>query len=151
MPLPFPGTNPYLEQDDVWYDFHDKLMPSIAEVLVAQVRPNYIVKSDEHIYVHKRALEPSRRFQGRADLGVAGSETVAGLPLSAGVIEARVRVHVPALDVERVAFVEDPRPQEPQAGDGDRGAEPGEQAAGAGSRPVRGEASATAGQSGPTA
>ena len=22
MPSPFPGMNPYLEQDDVWHDFH---------------------------------------------------------------------------------------------------------------------------------
>jgi hypothetical protein len=44
--------NPYLEQDDAWRDFHGKVLPAISERLVPQVVPNYIVKMDEHIYVH---------------------------------------------------------------------------------------------------
>ena len=50
MSSPFPGMNPFLEQDDVWHDFHEKIIPMIAERLVVQVRPEYIVKIDEHIY-----------------------------------------------------------------------------------------------------
>jgi hypothetical protein len=44
MPSPFPGMNPYLEQDDAWHDFHEKFLPAIAERLVPQVRPNYMTK-----------------------------------------------------------------------------------------------------------
>jgi hypothetical protein len=106
MPSPFPGMNPFLEQDDVWHDFHEKLMPAIAERLVAQVRPNYIIKIDEHIYVHEQPQEPSRRLMERADVGVAGSGSGPGGRVGAGVLEAPVRVHVPVLDVERLAFVE---------------------------------------------
>jgi hypothetical protein len=98
--------NPYLEQDDVWHDFHEKLMPAIAEQLVAQVRPNYIVKIDEHIYVHEHPLEASRRLLGRADIGLAESGLIRGGHVLAGVLEAPVRVQVPALDVERLAYVE---------------------------------------------
>jgi hypothetical protein len=50
MPSPFPGMNPFLEQDDAWHDFHEKIIPAIAERLVAEVRPAYIVKIDEHFY-----------------------------------------------------------------------------------------------------
>jgi hypothetical protein len=25
MPSPFPGMNPYLETDDAWHDFHEKV------------------------------------------------------------------------------------------------------------------------------
>lgn len=46
MPSPFPGMNPYLEQDDAWHDFHERLMPALAEALLPQVRPRYIVKLD---------------------------------------------------------------------------------------------------------
>ena len=42
MPSPFPGMNPFLEQDDAWHDFHEKIIPMIAERLVVQVRPEYI-------------------------------------------------------------------------------------------------------------
>src|SRR3954452_22168944 len=109
MPSPFPGMNPYLEQDDVWHDFHEKIIPAIAERLVAQVRPKYIVKIDEHIYVHE--IEPdaaSRRFLGRADLSVASAERVS-LSMSgraaSSVAEAPVEVRLPADDVERLSFV----------------------------------------------
>ena len=35
MPSPFPGMNPFLEQDDVWHDFHEKIIPMIAERLAS--------------------------------------------------------------------------------------------------------------------
>jgi hypothetical protein len=41
--------NPYLEQDDAWHDFHERFLPLVADLLITQVRPNYIVKIDEHI------------------------------------------------------------------------------------------------------
>jgi hypothetical protein len=110
MPSPFPGMNPYLEQDDVWHDFHKKIIPAIAERLVAQVRPKYIVKIDEHVYVHE--IEPdaaARRFLGRADLSVASAERVSpstGGRAASSVAEASVEVRLPADDVERLAFVE---------------------------------------------
>ncbi len=58
MPSPFPGMNPYLEQDDAWHDFHERFIPLAADVLGAQVRPNYIVKIDEHVYVHELPPDP---------------------------------------------------------------------------------------------
>jgi hypothetical protein len=45
--------NPYLEQDDAWHDFHERFLPLVADLLVAQVRPAYIVKIDEHVYDHE--------------------------------------------------------------------------------------------------
>src|SRR4051794_30531624 len=65
MPSPFPGMNPYLEQDDVWHDFHEKFLPALAEQLVPQVRPHYIVKLDEHVYVHELPEEDSSPVQDR--------------------------------------------------------------------------------------
>ena len=67
MPSPFPGMNPYLEQDDVWHDFHERFLPTAAELIGAQVQPDYIVKIDEHVYVHELPPEP-QRLLGRADL-----------------------------------------------------------------------------------
>ena len=67
MPSPFPGMNPYLEQEDVWHDFHERFIPLAATLLGGQLRPRYIVKIDEHIYVHELAAE-SRRWVGRADV-----------------------------------------------------------------------------------
>ena len=33
MPYPFPGMNPYLEQEDVWHDFHERFIPLAATLL----------------------------------------------------------------------------------------------------------------------
>ncbi len=57
MPSPFPGMNPYLEQEHVWQDFHDTMIPMIRERLSPQVSPNYLVKIEEHIYIHEPAAE----------------------------------------------------------------------------------------------
>jgi hypothetical protein len=50
--------NPYLEQDDAWPDFHERSLPLVADLLVAQVRPNYIVKIDEHLAPARVGLPP---------------------------------------------------------------------------------------------
>lgn len=41
---PFPGMDPFVEQEDVWRDFHKRAVPTIAEMLLTQLRPKYIVK-----------------------------------------------------------------------------------------------------------
>ncbi len=33
MPSPFPGMNPFLEQERVWHDFHKRFIPTAAEML----------------------------------------------------------------------------------------------------------------------
>ena len=32
MPSPFPGMNPYLEQEDAWHDFHESFMPRMRRL-----------------------------------------------------------------------------------------------------------------------
>src|SRR2546430_12888837 len=70
MPSPFPGMNPYLEQDDVWQDCHQSLLPAMREVLTAQLDEGYVVKVEAHLFVHELPAE-ERRFLGRADVGVS--------------------------------------------------------------------------------
>ena len=37
MPSPFPGMNPFLERDDVWPDFHHRLIGRMAGAIADQV------------------------------------------------------------------------------------------------------------------
>src|SRR5205085_12636690 len=53
MPSPFPGMNPYLEQEEVWQDFHQSFIPLVRAVLAEQVRPAYVVKVEEHLFIHE--------------------------------------------------------------------------------------------------
>jgi len=109
MPSPFPGMNPFLEQEDAWHDFHERFIPVVATILGGQLRPRYIVKIDEHIYVHELAAE-TRRSVGRADVSLGrSSHEVAHEPAPGavtGLLEAPARVRLPAVDHERLSYVE---------------------------------------------
>lgn len=103
MPSPFPGMNPYLEQADTWQDFHQRFITHAAAVIGAQVRPNYIVKIDEHVYLREPAAD-ERVLIGRGDVTVARpretSDAGQALPTKA---PAYARLPV---DVERQSFIE---------------------------------------------
>ncbi len=106
MPSPFPGMNPYIEQDAFWQDFHLEFLPEIRRRLVAQVRPKYIVMLDEHIYVQELPAEP-RRLVGRADVSLAAPPRPRAEESAAvGILEAPVQVQIPVQDVRRVPFLE---------------------------------------------
>ena len=105
MPSPFPGMNPYLEQEDAWHDFHESFMPRVRDLISAQVDPRYIVKIDEHVFVHEFSAE-TRRFLGRADIAVGRQGTDTGNDRTTAVMESPAEGYLPAVDVERLAFVE---------------------------------------------
>ncbi|MGO9462649.1 MAG: DUF4058 family protein [Isosphaeraceae bacterium] len=67
MPSPFPGMNPYIEQDAYWRDSHLEFLPAIRERLVAQVRRKYIVLLDERIEVYDATSYADFIYAGRLD------------------------------------------------------------------------------------
>src|SRR5207248_3185586 len=91
-------------QADVWHDFHESVMPEIREALAAQMGPQYVVKIDEHIYIHELATG-ERNLLGRADVGVAHPTSLEG-PGGASTVAAPVMIWLPEVDVERQSFVE---------------------------------------------
>jgi len=101
--------NPYLEQEEVWQDFHQSFIPLARELLAAQVRPAYVVKIEEYLFIHE--LSANERFLlGRSDVGIKQS----GLPQEgervttpAGSVSAPYYARVPvAVDTERHSFLE---------------------------------------------
>jgi hypothetical protein len=63
--------NPYLERHDMWADFHDRLLVELSNTLIRQVRPHYVVKIEEYVYLHQLDDEEADRERvGRPDLGV---------------------------------------------------------------------------------
>jgi hypothetical protein len=105
MPSPFPGMNPYLEQEDAWHDFHERAIPLAADLLGTQVLPRYFVKIDEHVYIHELE-EESRRLMGRADLAMVKARTPGDQASATGLLEAPAVVRQPTVDVERLSFLE---------------------------------------------
>jgi hypothetical protein len=96
--------NPYLERDIAWHDFHERFLILGAGIIGAQVRPNYIVRVDDHIFVHELPDEP-RQPGGRADLTVTHLRAAAP-PADLALLEAPARIRVPQADVTREAYLE---------------------------------------------
>ena len=106
MPSPFPGMNPYLEQTDAFHDFHERLCPALAEALTPYVVPKYIVKLDQHVYIHELPAE-QRRLVGRSDALVASRSAAGPGGTGPAVVQAPVYGQVfLAVDVERHSFVQ---------------------------------------------
>jgi len=96
--------NPYLEQSDVWQDFHQRFLIHCADSLSPQVGPNYLVKIEVRLILHELSAE-ERRFVGIADIGVAATgerRTNAGV----AVLEAPISLQLPAVEVEKHHSVE---------------------------------------------
>ena len=105
VPSPFPGMNPFIEQAAHWQDFHTELLTTIRRSLTPQVGPNYVVRIEEHLYIHDMPPEP-RRPVGRADVSVARSGATNGAGVATDVLEAPAEVEIPEQDEERVRFLE---------------------------------------------
>lgn len=105
MPSPFPGMNPYLEQEDVWQDFHDALIPAIRDALSPQVSPHFIVKIEEHLYIHEP--EARQRFRiGSGDVIVGRAPGVSGSARATGTLEAPAHVLLPQVAIETETYLE---------------------------------------------
>ncbi|MDR3620636.1 MAG: DUF4058 family protein [Paludisphaera borealis] len=105
MPSPFPGMNPYLERDDVWPDFHHRLIGHMADALADQIDPRYLVKIEEQLYVQEAPGLP-HRIGPRADVGIKQGSGVAASGPGLSVLEAPVRIHLPWPIIEAQAFLE---------------------------------------------
>jgi hypothetical protein len=75
-------------------------------MLTHQVQPKYIVRIEEHLYVHEHP-EDSRRLLGRADVSVARSADSEERTSATGLLEAPAYGYVPlSIDVERAGYLE---------------------------------------------
>ncbi len=106
MPSPFPGMNPYLEQNDAWEDFHGRYMVALADRLDTLVGPNYFVKIEVRLYLHELSGE-ERRFFAQTDVGIARSPTgTENGGIAARIETAPVQLTMPALHTQRLSSVE---------------------------------------------
>lgn len=107
MPSPFPGMNPYLEKDTVWDDFHQQFNTRVANELTAQLRPRYIVKLEDQLYVHEKPPR-RRRLLGRGDAVVKSARSSPPTPTAIAALTevgAPVRVLLPEVRDKRKSFI----------------------------------------------
>jgi hypothetical protein len=104
MPSPFPGMNPFLEQNDTWEDFHNNFITRTQEMLSGRVGPNYYVKVEVRLYLHELSAE-ERRYFGRGDVGVTGGPVRTDSPANPS-ITAPLELRMPNVEVERHCSLE---------------------------------------------
>jgi hypothetical protein len=104
MPSPFPGMNPYLEQNDVWEDFHLNFISRSQEMLAGEVGPNYVVKIETRLYVHELSKE-ERTFVGKADVSVSVGPRVAASRSALAVAPAPAKIIFPTVDTETYTWI----------------------------------------------
>lgn len=105
MPSPFPGVNPFLEQDDAWEDFHGNFITSAQALLNPRVGSNYYVKIEVRLILHELSAE-ERRFFGKADVGVSAADSSGPGQVSSAVLAAPVQLQLPAVEIERHSSLE---------------------------------------------
>src|SRR5688500_17266040 len=79
MPSPFPGMDPYIE-DQEWEDFHARFNTALSELLAPGVEPRYIVRVERRVYVeHGLSDEDQVRW---ADVALIESDRNAPVAVS---------------------------------------------------------------------
>lgn len=106
MPSPFPGMNPYLEQHDLWQDFHDRFVPALSDALSPQVSPHFIVKIEEHIYIHEPSAEQRFRLGG-TDVGIIRPGGQTAVPGGVSTLQrAPAKILLPSVEIDKQTFLE---------------------------------------------
>ena len=109
MPSPFPGMNPFLEKPSDWRDFHGDFIVRLRAQLADQIRPAFIAKTEDHVYLHELSAEERaearRALAGIGDVvvkrrdGGAAPFASAGGAAAAAVAEPTVRRRLATLTV----------------------------------------------------
>lgn len=104
MSSPFPGMNPYLEQETVWHDFHQTFIVAMSNALVPQVRPTYLVKLEQLLFIDGGSTDARSSLRPLAAIPPTdiSSNRIPQTTLHPPVI-ARLPLNV---DIEKHAYIE---------------------------------------------
>jgi hypothetical protein len=105
MPSPFPGMDPYLEDPEIWSGVHAGLLAAICEQLGPVLRPKYVVRYEERVYVTSeedlgyRMIVPDLRVVERDPLASVGH-----LP-GASTISVPIKVELAEPEIHEASLV----------------------------------------------
>ena len=110
MPSPFPGMNPFLEKPSDWHDFHGDFLVRVRAQLASQIRPAFIAKTEDRVYLHELSAE--ERLEAREMLAGIGDVVLkrrsgdtapaAFRPGAAAVAEPSARCRLEPMAVEEI-------------------------------------------------
>jgi hypothetical protein len=71
MPSPFPGMDPYLEKPSRWPGIHHNFISVTQALLTSQLRPKYLVRIEERVYIADDYDDPRKAKMRVPDVEVA--------------------------------------------------------------------------------
>jgi len=104
MPSPFPGMDPYLEEQ-AWSDFHNRLITEVAYALAPVLRPRYVARIEERVYLERGLDEQPETI--RPDVTVIRTAAAAvGVLERAEAVAAPVTIPLPMPERVRQTYLE---------------------------------------------
>ena len=85
MPSPFPGMDPFIE-GQIWPDFHHTLITTVREFLWPYLRPHYVIRVEERVYIERqpaghRVIIPDVTVLETEDSAASVMETAGSTPV----------------------------------------------------------------------
>ena len=106
---PFPGMNPYLERAELWHGVHQWVIAEMARTLGQQLRPDYLVRIEQRVYVAEEPDASGQRPSRIPDIMVLdpgwAAERAVALETEPRQTEDAVTVEMPALELERESYL----------------------------------------------
>ena len=106
---PFPGMNPYLERAEFWPGVHNRVIVHLGDTLARQLRPEYMVRTEQRVYVSEEPGASGQRPSRVPDITVldAGwaAQRAIALETEPHQTEDAVTVEMPALELERENYL----------------------------------------------
>lgn len=93
MPSPFPGMDPYIEQPEVWRDFHNNLAMEIQARLNEKIGPRYYAAIEPRIAYE--VIGVATKYGGQPDVGVLRLREAPTVPISPTPVKSRVPLEFP--------------------------------------------------------
>jgi len=78
MPSPFPGVDPYIEDQHFWPDFHHRFMTYWCDFLLEQLPTNYDARLEERIRLVERTPR-KREHRRQPDIAIERRESARGM------------------------------------------------------------------------
>lgn len=104
MPSPFPGMNPYLENPELWSEFHSRMIVAIADALDDLLSRDYRVAVEKRVYLSQ---DDESLLIGIPDVAVTTAQPANSAPptLATAVLEP-LTVELPASEEVQERYLE---------------------------------------------
>ncbi|MGA7937228.1 MAG: DUF4058 family protein [Kovacikia sp.] len=104
MPSPFPGMNPYLENPELWSEFHSRMIVAIADALDDLLSRDYRVAVEKRVYLSQ---DDESLLIGIPDVAVTASQpTTSSSAILATAVAEPLSVELPAFEEVQERYLE---------------------------------------------